>query len=244
MKRTFLMIISVILVFALCACASQDAPAETVPATTEATTAPTEEPVPETTVPTEPTLYFSVTTTDTGAKLEADNLTATLDNNRLSVTLSGLTVADEYLTNASATPANMAEYYWAVKFIQGDHSFSLGTRSWAFDPGAEEMRSIEMFDHAFSRQEGNSWVVVTDSSQMSVFPEFSYTPDSITWTVTIPQQYVNMTFDEILAQREAGTNEYVYDDFLCDFTAFEEIQVSVQDHVSNHFESFTYYPAA
>lgn len=127
--------------------------------------------------------------------------------------------------------------------LHGSTAYSLSSISWAFEPGAERIRTIADFDHSFSKLEDGFWVRVTDSNGQYVIPSVTYTPDSITWTATLPQQYINMTFDEIQAQKDAGTNEYVLEDFTFDIHAIEKANVLIFHFPENHNELRTYQPA-
>lgn len=126
MKQLTTLILSLMIVFSMCACGSQEAPAETISAAEETTVPVTEESVPETTVPesTVPeeaeaiTVHF-VTTTDTEVSQVADNLSVTLQNDQLSVTVSDLVVKEDYVTNQASTPERRSEYLWEIQLFMG-----------------------------------------------------------------------------------------------------------------------------
>ena len=61
-------------------------------------------------------------------------------------------------------------------------AYSVSTASWAFDPGAEEAKSISNMQHSVWVLEDSHWPRIADA-------EMTYTRSSITWTFTIPEEY-------------------------------------------------------
>ena len=103
-----------------------------------------------------------------------------LDNGSISITLSGITVEDRYLTNKAESKQDSGEYGWIIELYGNPCDYSVSTQCWAFDPGREEYKSpVEMQSSIWRRGE-DSWNWIGDAS-------LSYTSSSMTWVFSMPE---------------------------------------------------------
>ena len=120
----------------------------------------------------------SVTTVDT------DNLTVRMtDDGLCTVTLSGLTLEDSYITDKNSTRDNAMEYFWCVTFTGPGWSYDVST-SWASFGG--EVCRLDDMAHAVWKHEGNSNSVIAEA-------QMTHTDDSITWIFTLPEDFSQAT---------------------------------------------------
>ena len=106
-----------------------------------------------------------------------------IDNRTLTIKLSGISVEDQYTNNLSITEKNAAEYNWGVELYMDNEAYSVGTSTWAFDPGANDIRLTSDMQHSVWRYDGDSWNNIGEA-------EMSYTSNSITWSFSVPEEYV------------------------------------------------------
>lgn len=126
---------------------------------------------------------FHVQAAENGMVVEAENLAVYVRNERTAtITVSGFSLKDSYLTNLQSSDKNGSEYSWKVKMYGNQKAYSVSTAWWAFDPGEEEMRAIADMQHSLWVYDGDSWPRIADV-------EMSYTRNSITWTFTVPEEY-------------------------------------------------------
>ena len=126
---------------------------------------------------------FQVQEVENGMVVEAENLAVHVrDDRTAAITVSGLSLEDSYLTNLQSSGKNSSEYSWKVEMYGNQKAYSVSTASWAFDPGAEEVRAIADMQHSLWANDGDSWPRIADV-------EMSHTRSSITWTFTVPEEY-------------------------------------------------------
>lgn len=126
---------------------------------------------------------FETHVTPDGLDVDAEYLTVRVQGNRSAmITISGIVVQPNYLTNLSTSEKNDAEYFWRVEIYGDQDAYSVSTASWAFDPGAKETKGIEAMQHSVWVYDGDSWPLIGDA-------EMSYTSESITWAFNIPEEY-------------------------------------------------------
>ncbi len=128
---------------------------------------------------------YSVTRFGDMIVLSGENLSIEVKGGKdVTVTLSGLTMQDSYMTNFSTTQENTAEYFWSVS-IFGDTEYEVATFGWAFNPGEQQEKSIyEMENYLYVyRPEQKQYNIACPA-------EVSYTESSITWRFTMKDDYV------------------------------------------------------
>lgn len=134
--------------------------------------------------------HFQTQETAGSLILGEENLTVSVKDSRSAViTISGLSLQDSYLTNLSTSKRNDAEYSWSVDILGNQNAYNVSTRSFAFEPGAEVRKNLSDMQHSLSVEDGSSWIVIGDV-------DMSYSPESITWTFTIPEEYP-FDFDKV-----------------------------------------------
>ena len=259
MKRTISLVFALVFALCLCACgAAEPAPetaattqateATTVP-TTEATEPPTEETVPEGTLP-DGSLPIVKVPTENGVKFIGDGLKITVENEReLTVTLSNIEVQDSYLTDRADSSDGAMEYSWEVQFHSTDDviPFNLATSCYAFQPGRELNLPVSSMQTSLwvAYPGTNYWHVIqslTDEGKAEyVDPTVSYTPDSITWQITIPEEYLDMEWEEIDALKDSGATEgWITAEFPFDYEGFLRFQVEIRNFPEELFENRIY----
>ena len=116
-----------------------------------------------------------------GGVLDAEYLyIKSTDNKNFTIKMSGISVADEYVTNLTSSEVDTAEYNWEVSLNLADSAYAVSTSSWAFEPGLNEVISTSDMQHSLWRLNGTNFYWVCDV-------EMSYTSDSITWNFTLPE---------------------------------------------------------
>lgn len=134
---------------------------------------------------------FTMQTSDGVTTVDTDNLTVRMTGDGLcTVTLSGLTLEDTYITDKSSTAANSMEYSWGVTFTGPGWSYDVRTYWIAFHVGDEVERTLEDMKHAVWEHEGTRITTIADA-------QMTHTDDSITWTFTLPADFSQAT--EIVA---------------------------------------------
>jgi len=127
-----------------------------------------------------------------------------IDSNTLTVTFGGISVKDKYITNLSHTERDYSEYNWEIWIYLPDETYVVSTSSWAYEPGLNLETHILDMQHSVWRDDGDSFNWIAES-------QMSYTPDSITWTFSIPGDY-SFDFSSVkkFSTRVSGTEqEYV-----------------------------------
>lgn len=127
----------------------------------------------------------NIQTQDNFDSLNADfeNLSVRVKDKRsASITISGLSLQDSYLTNLSTSGKNAFEYSWGVEMYGDQDAYSVSTSSWAFAPGEETTKSLADMQHSVWASDGSGFSLIGDA-------EMSYTPNSITWVFTVPEEY-------------------------------------------------------
>ena len=214
MKRAVYLIFALVFVLILCACGAAEPAPETVPATTiatepateettvpttEATEPPTEETVPEGTLP-DGSLPLVKVPTENGVKFIGDGLKITVENEReLTVTLSNIEVRETYLINRAEASPGLAEAYWRVEIHGMQNTFEISTTAWCGFPGEENEMPLKDMDHALRYRYANGWssppfaIALSDTEAEYVRPIVSHTSNSITWQCTIPEEILDET---------------------------------------------------
>lgn len=115
--------------------------------------------------------------------MSAPGLYVKADGRKLTVTLGGIAVGGSYLTNRSSSGRDDFEYNWMVE-IRSDNNnwYSVSTSCWAFEPGLNEYITLEDMQHSlwYESKTSGEWI---DDAKMT------HTYDSMTWTVTIPEDF-------------------------------------------------------
>ncbi len=110
--------------------------------------------------------------------------TILIDNDRLSVsytaedllvTLKGLEIKDQYITNKDGAQESILEYGWRVDFTDYTHKYEVSTTSWAFSPGLNQAKSIDNMQHSL-------WM---DSHSTASRVKMEHTDNSIIWEVDL-----------------------------------------------------------
>lgn len=158
-----------------------------VPTETKAETADTVKATEETVEETVDSEY-AITVKSTGEMLElsAEYLSIQVVNKRnVTVTIENLKLKESYVTNMSTTEENYTEYMWKLD-MYGFGTYSVETTAWAFNPGAEEEKTIEEMEHAV-------WTLVEENGEEYYTrvceAEMTHDEDSITWEFVIPDEY-------------------------------------------------------
>ena len=127
---------------------------------------------------------FQAQVTSNGLNVDAENLTVRVQDNRsATITISGLSLKDSYLTNLSTSNKGAAEYSWKVEMYGDQEAYSVSTTSWAFSPGKERTKRLSEMQHSVWAFNGTSWPRIGSA-------EMSYTPNSMTWVFTVPEEYL------------------------------------------------------
>ena len=93
-------------------------------------------------------------------------------------------LTDVYYSGSAAqwNQIDIDNYHWGVDMYGNQGAYSVSTSSWAFAPGEETRISPAEMQHSVWVLDGTSFLYIGDA-------EMSYTPDSITWTFTVPEEY-------------------------------------------------------
>ncbi len=106
-----------------------------------------------------------------------------VDDRTLTATLSGIVIRDSYTANLSSSKRDDCEYEWSVRiFSDSDVSYEVSTACWAFNPGRNDLVTVDDMQHSV-------WVVNHGNGNLIGDADMSHTADSITWTFSIPQEY-------------------------------------------------------
>ena len=142
-------------------------------AETEATTAPDD-------------THFTVSEKDNVVTITAKDLKITVkDDKEVTITLSGLDLKEEYVTNQASSEKNYLEYGWVVRMTDGKTSYEVGTYSWAFDPGKEETVKLDIIPPCFYVNNSSGFnIAYMDGLKMT------HTADSITWKYKMTPGYI------------------------------------------------------
>lgn len=105
------------------------------------------------------------------------------DSRTATITVSGVLMQSDYLTNQSTSAENMAEYHWCVEMYGDQDPYSVSTSWWAFDPGFEEIMTVTDMQHSLWWYDGDSWPCIGDAMM-------DYAEESISWTFTVPEDYL------------------------------------------------------
>ena len=118
-----------------------------------------------------------------GMDVSGENLSVQIrDSRTATITISGLSLQDSYVTNFPDSKMNSTEYAWKVRMYGDQQAYAVSTSSWAFEPGKNETVMLSDMQHSVWRDDGDSWPLIGHA-------EMSYTEHSITWTFTIPEEY-------------------------------------------------------
>ena len=118
-----------------------------------------------------------------GMDVSGENLSVQIrDSRTATITISGLSLQDSYVTNLSDSKMNSTEYDWKVRMYGDQQAYAVSTSSWAFEPGKNETVMLADMQHSVWRDDGDSWPLIA-------YAEMSYTENSITWTFTVPEEY-------------------------------------------------------
>ena len=127
---------------------------------------------------------FHAQVTTNGMDVDAENLTVRVrDDRAATITVDGINLQDSYLTNLSTSEENATEYEWRVEMYGVQTAYSVATACWAFEPGKEETKPITDLQHSVWTYDGDSWIMVGDA-------EMNYTANSITWSFSVPDEYL------------------------------------------------------
>lgn len=130
---------------------------------------------------------FTMRTENGTTKVDTDNLKIRItDGNQCSVTLSGLTLEDSYITDKSSTTANSMEYTWGVTFTGPGWSYDVRTYWIAFHVGDEVERTLDDMEHSVWEHEGTGITTIAEA-------QMTHTDDSITWIFTLPEDFSQAT---------------------------------------------------
>lgn len=126
---------------------------------------------------------FTMQTSGGVTTVDTDNLAVRMTGDGLcTVTLSGLTLEDSYITDKSSTTANSMEYAWGVTFTGPGWGYDVRTYWIAFHVGDEVERTLEDMKHAVWEHEGTRITTIADA-------QMTHTDDSITWIFTLPADF-------------------------------------------------------
>ena len=130
--------------------------------------------------------HFTVSEKDNVLTITAKDLHITVkDDKEVTITLSGLDLKEEYVTNQASSEKNYLEYGWEVRMSDGKTSYEVGTYSWAFDPGKEETVKLDNISPCFYVLQGSKFdIAYMDGMTMS------HTADSITWKYKMTPGYI------------------------------------------------------
>lgn len=118
-----------------------------------------------------------------GLNVDAENLTVRVrDARSATITISGLSMKDSYLTNLSTSRENMAEFHWGVNMYGDQGGYSVSTSSWSSAPG-------EMITKSPNEMQKTVWVLEGNSFNYIGIAQMSYTSTSMTWSFTVPEEY-------------------------------------------------------
>ena len=118
-----------------------------------------------------------------GMNVSGENLSVQIrDSRTATITISGLSLQDSYVTNFPDSKMNSTEYDWKVRMYGDQQAYAVSTSSWAFEPGKNETVMLSDMQHSVWRDDGDSWPLIGNA-------EMSHTENSITWTFTIPEEY-------------------------------------------------------
>lgn len=118
-----------------------------------------------------------------GLNVDAENLTVRVrDTRSATITISGLSMKDSYLTNLPTSRENIAEYDWRVNIYGDQIGYSVSTSSWAFAPGEETLKSPAEMQHSV-------WVLNGSGGKNIGIAQMSYTSNSMTWSFTVSEEY-------------------------------------------------------
>lgn len=119
-----------------------------------------------------------------GMDVDADGLKVQATSSRsASITIGNLSLKDSYTVNLSTSKKDAQEYNWQIKINGKDGSvYAVATTHWAFAPGREEERTVDEMQHSLWAYDGDSFKWINDVSM-------THTENSITWDITIPEEY-------------------------------------------------------
>ena len=118
-----------------------------------------------------------------GLDVNAENLAVrAMDSRTAAITISGINLNDTYLVDLASSIKDMTEYAWEVYIINQQNTYSVSTAHWAFEPGDEKEMDLADMQHSVWMFDGNSFACIGDA-------QMTYTPDSITWDFTVPEEY-------------------------------------------------------
>lgn len=193
---------------------------------TSVTQVPQTEPVPEQSPDqAEPALTdsldneFSFTVEDEGDafRISGENIHISVRNgNQVTATLGGLNMKDEYVVNLGTTKKNHWEYCWYIEMSDGVETNRISTYTYAEEPGKENIKALNDFDHALLRRESDSdgqYYVRHQEASMT------FTTDSITWNYTMDNEslldFRNVTEFNVCVQ-DPLLDLYVYRTYMKD----------------------------
>ena len=134
--------------------------------------------------------YFKIQVTPSGMDVSAKDLTVHVQDSRTAtVTISNIPLRERYLTNLTSSKENMNEYAWGVYMIGQQTTYEVSTAFWAFEPGAEEEKTLADLQHSLWRDTGDGFSYIGDV-------QMTYTENSITWSFTVPEEYA-FNFDNV-----------------------------------------------
>ena len=128
--------------------------------------------------------YFQIQMTSDGLDVDAKDLIVHVQDSRTAtITISSIPLQESYLTNLTSSTENMREYFYGVDIIGQQTTYEVSTAFWAFEPGAEEEKTLADLQHSVWIDAGDNTFHRIDDAQMT------YTEDSITWTFSVPEEY-------------------------------------------------------
>ena len=127
--------------------------------------------------------YFQIQMASDGLDVDAKDLMVHVQDNRTAtITISSIPLQESYLTNLASSTENMTEYSYKVDIMGQQTTYRVATASWAFEPGAEEEKTLADLQHSV-------WIDTGDTFHRIGDAQMTYTEDSITWTFSVPEEY-------------------------------------------------------
>ncbi len=104
--------------------------------------------------------------------IDNDRLTVFANQDEMQVSLKGLDIAEEYITNKDYSEASILEYGWFVEFSDFSRRYRVSTTSWAFNPGENRAIPIDYMQNS---------MFIDGRSPVNL--KMEHTDHSITWHV-------------------------------------------------------------